>query len=140
MSRIVAFFRKIQSGRLFYRIWQLIALHSFMVFFQYPGAYYDLSEYHLQTFSLPGEASRIRRLQEQGTICAVASAQKQLSEIAQDLNETPSDSAKKGQPVLGTKQGSDYDVPYNFMGASSSTQAQAWIRLLARIQRGELQP
>ncbi len=39
---------------------------------------------------------------------------------------------------LGT--GGDHDVPYNFALSRSMPQVLAWMRLLARVHRGELQP
>ncbi len=36
--------------------------------------------------------------------------------------------------------GGDHDSPYTFTGPSSMPQALAWMKLLARVQRGELQP
>ena len=36
--------------------------------------------------------------------------------------------------------GGDHDVPYSSVLPSSMPQALAWMRLLARVQRGELQP
>ncbi|HJT56965.1 MAG TPA: hypothetical protein VJ761_10750 [Ktedonobacteraceae bacterium] len=37
-------------------------------------------------------------------------------------------------------KGSDHDVPYHFVLPASPSQVLAWMRLLARVQRGELQP
>jgi hypothetical protein len=39
---------------------------------------------------------------------------------------------------LGT--GSDHDVPYSFCLPLSLPQVLAWIRLMGRVQHGELQP
>jgi len=36
--------------------------------------------------------------------------------------------------------GGDHDVPYSFAKASSPRQVLAWMRLLAKVQRGELEP
>ncbi|HLG76222.1 MAG TPA: hypothetical protein VKX46_07400, partial [Ktedonobacteraceae bacterium] len=37
-------------------------------------------------------------------------------------------------------QGGDHDVPYRFAGANEFPQVLAWVLLLARIHRGEVQP
>jgi hypothetical protein len=38
------------------------------------------------------------------------------------------------------RAGSDHDLPYNFTLPDSWPQARAWMRLLARVHAGELQP
>jgi hypothetical protein len=55
--------------------------------------------------------------------------------------------AEKGLPVLERKRGetewgagSDHDLPYIFTLPSSWPQVRAWMRLLARVHSGELQP
>ncbi len=54
---------------------------------------------------------------------------------------------EKGLPVLERKRGetewgagSDHDLPYNFTLPNSWPQIRAWMRLLARVHSGELQP
>jgi hypothetical protein len=36
--------------------------------------------------------------------------------------------------------GGDHDLPYRFMLATSMPQALAWVKLLVRVQQGDLQP
>lgn len=38
------------------------------------------------------------------------------------------------------RRGGDYDTPYTFALPSSMREALAWTRLLAKVQRGELEP
>jgi len=52
-----------------------------------------------------------------------------------------------GMSVLDKKRlefelgpGNDHDVPYRFALPASTPQALAWMRLLAKVQRGELEP
>ena len=54
---------------------------------------------------------------------------------------------KKGTSILDRRreetewgEGSDHDLPYRFTLPDSWPQARAWMRLLASIQRGEIQP
>ena len=54
---------------------------------------------------------------------------------------------KKSMPVLERRRGeaecgagSDHDLPYTFSLPGSWPQVRAWIRLLAGIRRGEIQP
>jgi len=54
---------------------------------------------------------------------------------------------EKGMSVLERRRGetecgagSDHDLPYSFTLPGSWPQVRAWIRLLARVQRGEVQP
>ena len=45
---------------------------------------------------------------------------------------------RRGETECGA--GSDHDLPYSFTLPGSWPQVRAWIRLLASIQRGEIQP
>jgi hypothetical protein len=38
------------------------------------------------------------------------------------------------------ESGTDHDIPYTFTLPGSLPQVLAWARLLARVQRGELEP
>ena len=43
-------------------------------------------------------------------------------------------------PVQERGLGDDHEIPYHFTAADSWPQALAWIKLLAKVHRGELEP
>ena len=62
------------------------------------------------------------------------------SRAAHALDEGDRSSLERRRLELELGPGGDHDVPYSFALPPSMPQVLAWMRLLARIQRGELQP
>jgi hypothetical protein len=56
------------------------------------------------------------------------------------LDEWSKGSQERRRLELELGTGADHDVPYRFALSASMPQVLAWIRLLARVQRGEVQP
>ena len=85
-----------------------------------------------------------RETREQREPATVGSATKPL------YNEFSTEACplvEKGMPLLERRRGeteggagSDHDLPYNFTLPDSWPQVRAWMRLLARVHSGELQP
>ena len=78
---------------------------------------------------------------QQGSFIAV-STMVRLNESAiavHILDERNMSSSERRQRELELGPGGDHDVPYNFVLPASMPPVLAWMRLLARIQRGELQ-
>jgi len=59
---------------------------------------------------------------------------------AQSLAERDRNSLDKRREELEEGVGGDHDIPYRFTLPISMPQVLAWMTLLARVQRGELQP
>jgi hypothetical protein len=79
---------------------------------------------------------------QEGSFSAV-STMVRLNESAKAvhiLDERNMSSPERRRLELELGPGGDHDVPYNFVLPASMPQVFAWMRLLARIQRGELQP
>jgi len=51
-----------------------------------------------------------------------------------------SESFSAGHPTMESGPGGDHDKPYIFTPADTLPQAIAWIKLLAKVRRGELEP
>ncbi len=56
------------------------------------------------------------------------------------LNEGSKSVLERRRLELELGTGGDYDIPYTFTLPASMPQVLAWIKLLAKVQRGELQP
>ena len=99
-----------------------------------------------------------RRLRSQkvsgGTANLAAQGQKQTASIVVSTG-TRSNESSRATPALDERSwsslerrrleleigtGADHDVPYSFALPASMPQTLAWIRLLVRVQRGEVQP
>ncbi len=59
---------------------------------------------------------------------------------AHALDERSMSSLEKRRLEHELGAGGDHDVPYHFALPLSMPQALAWMRLMGRVQRGELQP
>ena len=89
-----------------------------------------------------------------GTPQREGGAYQQIASIAVATHLTVNESSREGNGLVGKGMsalesrrlelelgpGGDHDVPYRFVLPPSMPQVLAWMRLLARIQRGELQP
>ena len=81
-------------------------------------------------------------------------AYQQMTSIAVATQPSVNERSREGSSLVGRGMsalesrrlalelgpGGDHDVPYRFVLPPSMPQVLAWMRLLARIQRGELQP
>ncbi len=56
------------------------------------------------------------------------------------LEERGRSSLEKRRRELERGAGGDYDIPYRFILPNSIPQILAWMKLLAKVQQGELQP
>ena len=80
---------------------------------------------------------------KQGTVSlavATESAPKESNRGAPALDEGRMSTLDRRRLELERGTGGDHDVPYTFALPSSMPQVLAWMKLLARVQRGELQP
>lgn len=80
---------------------------------------------------------------QQETTSIVVSAQTQVeqsSRAAYGVDEWSRSSLESRRLEQELGPGGDHDVPYSFALSASLRQVLAWMRLLARVQRGELQP
>ncbi len=59
---------------------------------------------------------------------------------AQALDESGVSSLEKRRAELERGEGGDHDLPYRFTLPISTLQALAWMKLLTKVQHGELQP
>jgi len=64
----------------------------------------------------------------------------EINETAYALGERSMSSLERRRLELELGAGGDHDVPYSFLLPLSMPQVLAWMRLLGRVQRGELQP
>jgi len=62
------------------------------------------------------------------------------NEAVQALGERSMSRLSRRRLELELGAGSDHDTPYSFCLPICMTQVLAWIRLMGRVQRGELQP
>ncbi len=71
---------------------------------------------------------------------AIKPSLNESSRGAHALDEDEMSSLDRRRFELERGTGGDHDAPYTFTGPSSMPQVLAWMKLLARAQRGELQP
>jgi hypothetical protein len=79
----------------------------------------------------------------QGTASIAVATNPSLNESsrgAHALDEGGMSSLDRRRLELERGTGGDHDVPYSFALPASLPQVLTWMRLLARVQRGELQP
>jgi len=73
----------------------------------------------------------------------VARAHERTPSIPAETSGTPSDSCmsplKKRREELERGAGGDHDLPYQFTLPTAMPQVLAWVKLLARVQQGDLQ-
>ena len=103
--------------------WKSTVLSSLQTLFQFLRLYGALPQDQLRVFS--------------------SSSQKGLEEeLAQENRGHESDSVTAAQFLRERESGAggDHDVPYTFVLPLSMPQVLAWARLLARVERGEVQP
>ena len=88
-----------------------------------------------------------------GTSACEGGADQQMASIAVATQPSMNGSSREGNGLVGkgmsalesrrleleSGAGGDHDVPYRFVLPPSTPQVLAWMRLLIRIQRGELQ-
>jgi hypothetical protein len=61
------------------------------------------------------------------------------STLGCSLDERPMSSLERGRAEVECGAGGDHDMPYAFALPLSVPQTLAWIRLLVKVQRGELE-
>ena len=71
---------------------------------------------------------------------AIYSSAKESSRAGNGLDGRGTSDRERSQRGRESGAGDDHDVPYTFALPSSMPQVLAWARLLARVERGELQP
>jgi hypothetical protein len=89
-----------------------------------------------------GMSSCTARWHEETASIAV-STKTQLNEsgrVAHTLDEGSMSRLSRKRLELELGPGGDHDVPYSFAKAPSLPQVLAWMRLLAKVHRGEIQP
>jgi hypothetical protein len=91
---------------------------------------------------------------KQATPVCVGGASQQMASIAIVAESSMNESSRQGTDLVGRSHsalesrrlalelgpGGDHDVPYHFVMPASLLPVLAWMRLLARIEQGELQP
>ena len=65
---------------------------------------------------------------------------KETSKVQQSFGEGSMSSLERRRAELEHGAGGDHDTPYTFALPLSVPQTLAWTRLMARVQRGELEP
>ena len=102
-----------------------------------------LQERLISSHSMPAEVStpQTRAHSETASIAfATKPSSNESSRGAHALDEGGMSSMDRRQLELEPGTGGDHDAPYTFTEPSSTPQVLAWMKLLARVQRGELQP
>ncbi len=74
------------------------------------------------------------------SVAAIPSSMNGSSAGANALYERGTSSLDRRRGELEGGTGGDHDLPYSFALPPSMPQVLAWMRLLAKVQRGELQP
>lgn len=90
-----------------------------------------------------GVTSACGSREHQGTASNAVSTRTRMDEssrVAHALDERSMSSLERRRLELELGTGGDHDVPYNFALSRSMPQILAWMRLLTRVHRGELQP
>lgn len=86
-------------------------------------------------------ASACAGREDQVTLSIGVSTTPVLSErniVEHTLRERSLSAPEKRRFEMEMGSGGDYDLPYTFTGPSSMPQVLAWVRLLARVQNGQL--
>jgi len=86
-------------------------------------------------------AGRRTRVLERTASIAIASepSLNERSKGAHAMEERDRNSLEKRREELERGAGGDYDIPYRFTLPTSIPQVLAWMRLLAKVQGGEIQ-
>ena len=90
-----------------------------------------------------GVTSACGAREHEGTTSIAVSTRTRLDEssgAAQALGERSMSSLERKRLEQELGAGGDHDVPYHFALPLSMPQVRAWVRLMGRVQRGELQP
>jgi hypothetical protein len=91
----------------------------------------------------PGATSAYGAREHEGAASIAVSTRTRLDEssrAAHAPSERSMSSLERRQLELELGAGSDHDLPYSFCLPLSMPQVLAWMRLMGRVQRGELQP
>jgi hypothetical protein len=100
-----------------------------------------LQERLIGSREMAGEVvTRGTRRNEPTASVAIESTSNERSWGTYTLDEWGSSSLEKRRVELERGGGGDHDIPYRFTGPSSTMQVLVWMKLLAKVQRGELQP
>ena len=90
----------------------------------------------------PPEATGGARAGDMGRVRAAATLQTSVwsSEAGSGFFGKAASALERRRTALEDGMGCDHDLPYSFSLPPSTRQVLAWVRLLARVQRGELRP
>jgi hypothetical protein len=87
--------------------------------------------------SIPGAQGH----QETASIAvSIGTGVNESSRATSALSERSRSSLERRRLELELGTGADHDVPYSFTLPASMPQVLAWLRLLAKVQRGQVQP
>ena len=149
--------------------WQSTTLSSLSTLFQFLRLYGALRLDHLRVFSSSSREGLEEQLVQEnflqqrlihsqevtrGTPEREGGACQEMASIAVATHASVNESSREVNGLVGRGMsslerrrlelelgpGADHDVPYSIVLSPSMPQVLAWMRLLARIQRGELQP
>ena len=102
-----------------------------------------LHERRLRSSKVSGRTAELARQEHQQMASIAVSTEAQLSENSRAIStlvEMSRSSQERRRLEFELGAGADHDVAYSFTLPPSMLQILAWLRLLARIQRGEVQP
>ncbi len=102
-----------------------------------------LQERMIRSPEVTWETSACAARGREETASIAVSTKTQLNEsgrVAHTLDEGSMSRLSRRRLELELGPGGDHDVPYSFAKAPSLPQVLAWMRLLAKVHRGEIQP
>jgi hypothetical protein len=85
---------------------------------------------------LSGDGDRLRAARSEATTTSQGVAERQLVRVPDSSSASPLD---RRRDELERGAGGDHDLPYRFSLPASTLQRFTWVRLLARVEHGDLQ-